>query len=157
MKEDASLGKVNTLHYEAVFLKNKLKKIYKELYSDFFEEMRKLATQGKNEYIAIVPRTYKNEKNYNIVDCIYYLIKNLKKNGFTVAYVYPVHLFIKWTSVETENDKLKKSKYLVAEDMKSRLTYMLTAKLDKNPKIEKKISNYLIKSAEEFPKMIEYN
>lgn len=78
-------------------VKRKLETIvYPKVYEILMKEISYKRRTGRNYHKYLVPSHISGHPNYNLIDCIKFLIMKLKNNRYQVYYVQPNKLVILW-------------------------------------------------------------
>lgn len=70
--------------------------VYPKVYQILLKEIEYKRRTGRNYHKYIVPTHISGHPNYNLIDCIKFLILRLKNNKYDVYYVQPNKLIILW-------------------------------------------------------------
>ena len=95
---------VNELHCEWNTINENRQQIYQELYIICCKKIKIKSNNKKDCLIYEVPQYTIGLPMYNIDHAIYYIIKELRNNGFQVRYFYPTTLLISWINKNTEEN-----------------------------------------------------
>lgn len=73
-------------------------KIYNKLIDKIHNKIKYTSKLLKNEEFCsfIMPEVLLGYPNYNFKECLYFILDNLKDDGFNVRYIHPNLLFISW-------------------------------------------------------------
>jgi hypothetical protein len=121
---------IESLHYERILIKERLERKYEEIYQKCLSEAKHRISMDAPAYMHEIPPLDPTEKKYDLIDCIYYVERKLKKEGCDVKYVYPNYLWISLKDTKEELERLKKIQYLCCQDMKTRLIYTTQGSLE---------------------------
>jgi hypothetical protein len=106
-----SMINIDELHnINEIRLKNRLK-IYDSVLKKCHQQIKKtsLTPKGSTFCFYIIPNYVFGIPLYDINACIIYLVQNLSKNGFYIAYTHPNLLYISWFD-RTNSIEYKKKK-----------------------------------------------
>ena len=111
-----SMINIDELHnINEIRLKNRLK-IYDDVLKKCHQKIKKtsLSPKGSTFCFYIIPNYVFGIPLYDINACIVYLVQNLSKNGFYIAYTHPNLLYISWfkrtNSIEYKKEKQPEKK-----------------------------------------------
>lgn len=98
-------------------VKEKRNNSYNEVLQLIHERIKKASLKEQYKLVYDVPEYLFGVPSYNLNNCVAYLIKELRSNGFLVKYYFPKILYISWDPVEITN--YKKEKKLIAKKFKN--------------------------------------
>jgi hypothetical protein len=111
--------KINDLHYKNLEKDRVLHIKYNEILTTCANKIIFENSNNNDELIFYVP-IFNNIIGYDIIDCLVYIIFELRKNGFNVRYINPNVLYINWTDPDKIKKKNQQLKLLYYEDLKTK-------------------------------------
>lgn len=116
MAERKEINSMNDIHQEDLILHARLvDEHYEKHYQNCLTRIRDLRKTGKKFCIYEVPMETIFEKHYNFIECIVYIIKKLKANGWQYKYYKPNLIRISWINEELEKQKINDYQYAFEE------------------------------------------
>lgn len=114
---------------QTIYDKKQTKKqeYYDKIMIKIIELMKKTAEEGKNMCMYVVPNIILGMPIYNINECMFYLLSNLKQNGFECTYALPNIIMIFW---KLENKLLKNIKLVKKQAPTKQITYNSINKME---------------------------
>lgn len=106
---------------------NKKQEYYDKIMVKIIALMKKSAEEGKNMCMYVIPNIILGMPIYNINECMFYLISNLKQNGFECTYALPNIIMIFW---KLENKLLKNIKLVKRPNTTKEITYNSINKIE---------------------------
>ena len=98
--------------------KQKRRLIY--VYRNIFEICKKKIIHNHNigvtSFMFFPPERITGEPDYNLLECLCFLIKKLRNAGFTVFYKKPSKLLIIWEGLEKYENLIQNTKFLYTEN-----------------------------------------
>jgi hypothetical protein len=110
----------NDLYYTNMLREIDLEDTYNKIFADINQKIKRAFGKHRDHIIYQVPKSKYKIENYNCYDCCAYLIQKLRKNGYYVRYYEPNNLYIELRDVEKEKEDIKKLKFLLYEDLKTK-------------------------------------
>jgi len=99
-------------------LKTKRRLLY--VYRNIFKICKKNIIHGHNvgltSCIYSPPKQITGEPDYNLSECLCFLIKKLRNAGFTVFYRHPSNLLIIWEGFEKYENLIQNTNFLCSEN-----------------------------------------
>lgn len=92
--EEINVNQIQEIHYQ------RLKKrvgVFDKVLKQCYRVIKQTVSKEEQWCIYTIPEIMFGNPLYNIPDCANYIYRSLKKNGFTVKYIFPNHLVIMWS------------------------------------------------------------
>lgn len=104
-------------------VKRKMIFVYERVFNMCKKEIIYKDKIGYKSFLFIPPSKISGEPDYEISDCLRYIIDKLRKGGFTVFYKHPAKILIIWDCYEKYNKLIDNTRFLYNEDKKTEKFY----------------------------------
>lgn len=92
--EEINVNQIQEIHYQRL---KKRVDVFDNVLKKCYRVIRQTVSREDQWCIYTIPEIIFGNPLYKIPDCANYLYRNLRKNGFTVKYIFPNHLVIMWS------------------------------------------------------------
>lgn len=108
---------VDDLHKEDLLKLYKIQSEYDKIVNHCFDDIRDTHRYSrKNKMFFIVPYQILDKPDYNFIDCVVYVIKELRESGFYVRFIKPNYLYISWNNPSKTINKEENMQFIMNED-----------------------------------------
>lgn len=114
---------IDDLHKEDLLKLYKIQSEYDKIVNHCYEDI--LYTHRnvrKNKMFFSVPYEIFDKPDYNFIDCIAYVIKEVRAGGFYVRFIKPNWLYISWNNPSKANNHRDNLRLLAEEDQLTQRT-----------------------------------
>jgi len=114
---------VYNLQHNNERIKRKMSFIHEKIFNMCVKHIKYKDKIGDTSCIFEPPERISGEVDYELSECLIYLIKKLRAGGFTVFYKHPSNLFIVWEPYAKYKRIINDTKYLYNENQKTEKFY----------------------------------
>lgn len=102
--DEINVNQIQEIHYQRL---KKRVDVFDKVLKQCYRVIKQTVAKEEQWCIYTIPEIMFGNPLYKIPDCANYIYRSLRKNGFTVKYIFPNHLVIMWSYKRSGQDMLE--------------------------------------------------
>jgi len=114
---------VDDLHKEDLLKMYKIQSEYDKIVNNCYNDILYTHRYArKNKMFFLIPYEIFDKPDFNFIDCVVYLIKEIRSGGFYIRFIKPNWVYISWNNPIKESNFKENLKMLSEEDLLTQKT-----------------------------------